>query len=159
TTMPPPTHDGGSGGMSSTSTDACSCTTNRNYDDLGTVHVCTGSIDMKACDTLSCSHGNHRAYACSSDDVRLCCELPHQLYSQLYDDCDHPRCELGFRAECESEGGRIHSGACDIPDNVKKGSGGGGICSVARASSSEPGRCAFLLLAVAAVSRLRRRAR
>lgn len=104
---------------------ACSCTSNFDPDQNGTLHVCTGSLDEDTCATFTCEQGRRAAAACDDEDVRMCCEMKsRKLYSQLYGDCTHPRCELGFRAQCEELGGRIHSGPCQVPAEYVRDEGG-----------------------------------
>ncbi len=78
-----------------------------------------------------------------------------------YDDCDHPRCESGFRAQCEAEGGAITHGACDVPRDLEtadEDDDSGGFCSAIPGRSSQAGAALFSLVGAALWAR-RRRAR
>jgi hypothetical protein len=107
---------GGDAGATETpTTAACSCESSLNSD--GLIHVCTGSFEADVCSAFSCEDGTVRARRCPASEVRLCCDMPVRgLYSQLYEDCSHPNCESGFRAQCEEFGGRVSTGACDAPE-------------------------------------------
>ena len=94
---------------------ACSCETTLN--DEGRIHVCTGSFDRATCRSFSCEFGTPRSGRCTPARAVLCCTMPgRRLYSHLYDDCDHPNCEAGFRAQCREFAGNVTEGACDAPD-------------------------------------------
>lgn len=142
---------------------ACSCTTNEredvDTDGKGRVHVCTGSLDEAACAKLVCNEGDYEPRACSTRNVRYCCQMPSGYYSQLYDDCDHPRCESGFRAQCEAENGAITHGACDVPrglETADEDDARGGFCSAAPGRSSEASGALFSLVCAALWARRRR---
>ena len=100
----------------------------------------------------------------SSGGVELCCEMPSRgLYSQLYEDCDHPNCETGFRAQCEDFGGLIRGGACKVeaPELPGDRDSGGG-CSVSAATAprlAHFGSLWLLGVGIALALRARRRSR
>jgi len=144
--------DGGAGLDASTepaTTKACSCDVAENSD--GLIHVCTGSFKESVCKQLSCEESYVQPKRCPEEGIRLCCEMEARgLYSQLYDDCTHPNCESGFRAECEDLGGRIALGACDAPeepdDPDTETSADSGSCAVGHARSNKLGAPGFSLL-------------
>jgi hypothetical protein len=91
----------------------CSCETVQDGD--GRLHVCTDSYEREVCAEFSCARGTERSRPCPSRGVQLCCEMPDQdTQSRLYDDCNHPNCESGFRDQCRDFGGRVHEGDCDV---------------------------------------------
>jgi len=155
--------DGGAGLDASTepaTTKACSCDVAENSD--GLIHVCTGSFKASVCKQLSCEGSYVQPMRCPEDGIRLCCEMEARgLYSQLYDDCTHPNCESGFRAECEDLGGRIALGACDAPeepdDPDTETSADSGSCAVRHTPSSDFGVAGFSLLCATWTVRRRRR--
>jgi hypothetical protein len=94
---------------------SCSCETALN--DNGRIHVCTGSFDRSTCRSFSCDVGAPRSGRCPDRQVLLCCTMSaRHLYSHLYDDCEHPNCEAGFRAQCDDFGGTVTAGACQAPE-------------------------------------------
>lgn len=118
--------------------DACSCETAEGSDQ-GVIHVCTGSQDPTTCASFTCESARVRYRPCDTSDVKLCCDMrSRDLYSQLYNDCTHPNCEAGFRAQCTEFGGSITDGPCDIEqhdtyrDEYDDDSGG---CSVSGVGS------------------------
>jgi hypothetical protein len=125
--------DGGSTPADPGSVAACSCETALNSD--GLIHVCTGSFDRDTCRAFDCEQGSPRAARCPQEAVRLCCTMEaRHLYSELYEDCTHPNCMSGFRAQCEEFGGLVSVGACDtpaLPDDPDTDTGGSD-CSLAR---------------------------
>jgi MYXO-CTERM domain-containing protein len=116
---------------------ACSCETVQGTGG-GTIHVCTGARERDVCEDFECESSTVRDRPCPTRDVELCCEMSARgLYSQLYEDCDHPNCEAGFRAQCADFGGLISEGPCVIEEPSARGDDDdGGGCSV------QPGRAA-----------------
>jgi hypothetical protein len=139
---------------------ACSCETVENTGG-GAIHVCTGARDHDVCQQLECESSIVRDRACPTSDVVLCCEMPARgLYAQLYEDCEHPNCETGFRAQCTDFGGSITEGACVVEDTDGASDESGGGCSVhARTRSFDFSAGALCLLGVALAARSRRRNR
>lgn len=154
--------DAGADAAARAGTEACSCTTNDSEeldtsDSPGRVHVCTGSLDPEVCEDLDCERGIFEKRACDSSSVRYCCEMPNGLYSQLYENCDHPRCEQGFVAQCEDFGGTLLPRACDVPDDVKETDDGGGFCSAVPGRTSPASAALLVLVGLALGVRRRRR--
>jgi hypothetical protein len=118
---------------------ACSCEVAVDNGD-GLIHVCTGSFDRDVCRSFDCEQGTPRPARCSDFRARLCCNMPARfLYSHLYEDCTHPNCERGFRAQCQEFGGTVSLGACDapdVPDDPDTETGESSDCSV---SPAHPG--------------------
>lgn len=150
---------------------ACSCTSDYNSGNEGRVHLCTGAYAADACSSLACTDGTFRGEPCSSDNVRLCCQMPSRdMYSELYADCTHPNCLTGFRAQCEDFGGAITAGACVVPDGTWSGAHDlednledddeGGFCSVRAVRAGDPSSGLWSLWSLVALAALvRRRAR
>jgi hypothetical protein len=137
--------------------DVCSCSSEYRPNDEGYLHICTGSFERDACADLTCEQGRLARVACSDRNARLCCDMPDRgLYTQLYDDCTHPRCELGFRAQCEDFGGRVHLGPCAAPISAEDDDSG--ACSALPGRSRDAGLAGWLLLTAAVVLARRRRA-
>lgn len=114
--------------------DECSCEAEVGDDD-GRIHVCTESFEPDVCETFRCTRGTVRGRPCPRSGSRLCCEMRSRgLKSHLYEDCDHPNCESGFRQQCEDYGGSILEGACEAPERpdiiVDEDDDDGGLCSV-----------------------------
>jgi len=117
---------------------ACSCETVEGTS-AGDIHVCTGGRDRDVCERFECESSFVRDRPCPIRDVELCCEMPARgLYSQLYEDCDHPNCEAGFRAQCADFGGSISEGACviEVPSMSDDDDSGGG-CAVQPSAPDE----------------------
>jgi MYXO-CTERM domain-containing protein len=155
------TADGGLDAGSTPGTAACSCETALDSD--GLIHVCTGSFDRDVCSSFSCEQGTPRAARCSDSQARLCCTMPaRMLYSHLYEDCTHPNCERGFRAQCQEFGGTVSLGACDapeLPDDPDTETGESSDCSVAPARAGTPWWSATWLAGAGLAWRLRRQRR
>jgi hypothetical protein len=138
---------------------ACSCTAHER-DEQGTIHVCTGSEDRDVCASFSCTVGTVRYRPCDQEAVRLCCTMPSRgLYSQLYEDCDHPNCETGFRAQCRAFGGTVAEGACELEEHdAYEEADGGGFCSMqpSRGGARPP---VWLVLMAASLGVITRRVR
>jgi MYXO-CTERM domain-containing protein len=100
-----------------------------------------------------------RDRACPTSGVALCCEMPARgLYSQLYEDCTHPNCEAGFRAQCTDFGGTISVGACVVEDTDSASDESGGGCSVhGGGRTPNPSTALLCLLGIALAARTRRR--
>jgi len=125
--------DGGGPGVDAggDSSEACSCDTVTNTT-AGTIHVCTGARERYECRYLECTTTIKRDRACPTRSVELCCEMPSRgLYSQLYEDCDHPNCEAGFRAQCHDFGGSITAGACVVEESDPASEDSAGGCRAA----------------------------
>jgi hypothetical protein len=150
--------DGGdAGGVGSVA--ACSCETA--LDNGGRIHVCTGSFDRATCRSFSCELGTPRAGRCTESGVRLCCEMKaRRLYTNLYDDCDHPNCEAGFRAQCSQFGGDVIEGACEAPELPDDTETDVGLsCAVSTPGATPAPWLAWLALCGACLERVRRRRR
>lgn len=153
--------DGGAVDAGDETREACSCETIENTG-AGTIHVCTGGRDRSVCSDFECESSVVRARPCPTRSVELCCEMRARgLYSQLYEDCDHPNCETGFRAQCHDFGGTLREGKCEIeelPTASDDDSGGG--CSVRPESRASTWSAAALcLLGTALALRTRKRQR
>lgn len=136
---------------------ACSCETVENTGG-GPIHVCTGARERDVCQRFECESSIVRDRACPTSGVALCCELPARgLYSQLYEDCTHPNCETGFRAQCGDFGGTITEGPCAVDDTDGASDESGGGCSV-HARTRTPGLSGVMLcmLAIALAMRARK---
>ena len=135
----------------------CSCETVQNTGG-GAIHVCTGARERDVCRQFECESSIVRDRACPTSDVALCCEMPSRgLYSQLYEDCKHPNCETGFRAQCEDFGGSITEGACVVEDTDGASDESGGGCSVhARARTFDPSTAVLCLLGIVLALRARK---
>jgi len=116
--------DGGGTSMPSDSgmpdmTAACSCES-ASGSGSRKIHLCTGSFDRDVCRAFefSCELGTKRSARCDEDSrVKLCCDMPARgLYTYLYEDCTHPNCETGFRAQCADFAGEVVLGLCRSPD-------------------------------------------
>lgn len=134
------------------------------------IHVCSGSFDPAVCEQLTCDGRAALPAPCSPDRVRLCCEMPAlDLYTNLYEDCEHDNCEDGFRRQCASFGGHVSSGLCGgqeppaeeddtRPSALERAKG---LCTVAGTPGGEggplPGWTLGLLLGLWALRRSRRR--
>lgn len=118
---------------------ACSCESVEGSDQ-GRIHVCTGAQSAEACRDFTCETGTVRNRPCPITAVKLCCNLSvRDEYSQLYEDCTHPNCETGFRAQCVDFGGFITEGACDIEMHDEYAENdSGGFCSVSRIGGGHP---------------------
>lgn len=121
-------------------TAACSCES-----DMGSgareIHLCTGSFDRDVCRSFSCTEGTLRSARCDDDSpVKLCCDMPARgLYTYLYQDCTHPNCETGFRAQCADFAGEVVTGRCDapgLPDDPNTGFETTSSCGVSQRSST-----------------------
>jgi hypothetical protein len=142
---------------------ACSCESAEGSDQ-GLIHVCTGSETADGCRRFSCESGTVRNRPCSTHEVKLCCSMgARELYSQLYEDCTHPNCEAGFRAQCLEFGGAISEGACDLEQHdmyEDSRGGGGGFCSVGSIGAGRGAAGAGLCFVLASVGLgVRRRSR
>lgn len=139
---------------------ACSCETVENTGG-GPIHVCTGARERDVCRQFECESSIVRDRACPTRGVQLCCEMPSRgLYSQLYEDCTHPNCEAGFRAQCGDFGGTIAEGPCVVEDTDGASDESGGGCSVHAASRASDSSAALPgVLGLALAARIRRRAR
>jgi len=119
--------------------DECSCET-LVTGEQGTIHLCTESFDPDVCDDFGCSRGTVRGLPCIREEVRLCCEMrSHDLNTHLYEDCDHPNCESGFREQCRDFGGSVSEGACDAPerpDRIVNDDDDSGGCAIASAGGA-----------------------
>ena len=140
--------------------DACSCETVENTG-AGSIHVCTGARERYECRYLECNTTHKRDRPCPTRGVELCCEMPSRgLYSQLYEDCDHPNCQTGFRAQCRDFGGTIREGACLIEEPGSESDDPGGSCSAAARTRSPLWSGAIgWLVAIALAARVRLRSR
>jgi hypothetical protein len=120
-------------------TAACSCETALDSD--GRIHLCNGSFDRATCRTFDCNEGTPRPERCPEKSVRLCCDMPERhIYENLYDDCTHPNCESGFRAQCSDFGGSVIVGACEAPALMDDpDTETGGSCSIATISGRPAG--------------------
>ena len=100
-------------------TAACSCETNTGQGERE-IHLCTGSFERDVCKRFSCDRGTLRSARCREESpVRLCCDMKARgLYTSLYEDCRHPNCETGFRAQCADFGGEVQAGPCQSNDGV-----------------------------------------
>lgn len=138
---------------------ACSCETVENTGG-GPIHVCTGARERDVCQQFECESSIVRDRACPTRGVELCCEMPARgLYSQLYEDCTHPNCEAGFRAQCGDFGGTISEGACVVEDTDGASDESSGGCSVHGPARTSDSSTAFLgLLGIGLAVRARRRA-
>jgi hypothetical protein len=135
--------------------EACSCETIENTG-AGTIHVCTGGRDRSVCRGFECESSVVRARPCPTRSVELCCEMPARgLYSQLYEDCDHPNCETGFRAQCHDFGGTLREGKCALEETPPTSDGDSGGCSVSTPSNRAPLSSASCLWLVAIALALR----
>ncbi len=148
--------------MVPTTTNACSCDVAANSD--GHIHVCTGSYEQSVCRQLTCEESNVRPQRCPEKDITLCCALDGRgLYSQLYNDCTHPNCESGFRAECEDLGGSISAGACESPalpdDPDTETSDATGSCAIGYTTPAKRNGIFGWLVSLALVVRRRRAGR
>lgn len=131
---------------------ACSCETVEGTS-AGDIHVCTGGRERDVCERFECESSFVRDRPCPTRGVELCCEMPARgLYSQLYEDCDHPNCEAGFRAQCADFGGSISEGACviEVPSTSDDDSGGG--CAVQPSGRDERSSATVLWLLGLALS-------
>lgn len=139
---------------------ACSCESVERTG-AGTIHVCTGAREHDVCDDFQCESSTVRARPCPTRGVELCCEMSARgLYSQLYEDCDHPNCEAGFRAQCSDFGGSISEGPCVIEEPSTSGDDdASGGCTVQPSVAARPSAAALWLLGVALALRARRRVR
>jgi len=139
---------------------ACSCEARTNTG-AGVIHVCTGGRSEDVCASFECDSSNVRARPCPTNDVALCCEMSARgLYSQLYEDCDHPNCETGFRAQCSDFGGLVHEGPCVIEEEGSDDDDSGGGCTVsARNATGGSAGAALWLIAISLWLRGRRRSR
>lgn len=143
---------------------ACSCETVENTGG-GPIHVCTGARERAVCQQFECESSIVRDRPCPTTGVALCCEMPARgLYSQLYEDCSHPNCETGFRAQCSDFGGSISEGACVVEDTDGASDESGGGCSVHGGGPTRESSAALLgsfsllgLLGIALAARIRRR--
>lgn len=138
----------------------CSCETDENTGG-GPIHVCTGARERDVCRQFECESSIVRDRACPTSGVALCCEMPVRgLYSQLYEDCTHPNCEAGFRAQCVDFGGSVSKGACVVEDADGASGGSGGGCSVpGRGRTSDPSTALLCMLGIALAVRIQRRTR
>lgn len=147
--------------------DECSCEADIGTDD-GRIHVCTESFDPFVCEDFGCNRGVVRGRACDRGSVALCCEMrSRDLKTHLYEDCDHPNCESGFREQCQRFGGSVVEGPCDAPerpdtiDNTPDDDeDDGGFCTVSApgaAGGGAGGGGAWLALLVVAGWLARRR--
>lgn len=128
--------DGGGFDAGDVASDACSCDTVASTS-AGTIHVCTGARERYECRYLECTTTIKRAQPCPSSRVELCCEMTSRgLYSQLYEDCDHPNCEAGFRAQCHDFGGAVHEGPCAVDERPASEDDSSGGCSAAGARAA-----------------------
>jgi hypothetical protein len=140
---------------------ACSCETALNSD--GHIHLCTGSFDRDTCRSFDCDEGSPRSARCPGDSVRLCCTMEaRKLYSQLYEDCTHPNCESGFRAQCDEFGGVVSEGPCDAPElpddpDTDTGSSDCSLHAHANTSFAPYGLSIFALFALRRRSREKRK--
>ncbi len=122
------------------STAACSCETDDGSGERE-IHLCTGSFESEICrdfrdDPRWCEDGTKLSRRCDDDSpVRLCCKMKARgLYTYLYEDCTHPNCEVGFRAQCDDFAGKVVEGLCDptsLPDGGDPELGDDPACSVA----------------------------
>ena len=130
----------------------CSCETAEGTG-AGTIHVCTGAREADVCRSFECESGSVRDRPCPTRAATLCCEMyARGLYSQLYDDCDHPNCETGFRAQCFDFGGTITEGPCVIEEpgeDLDDDSSGG--CTVQPLRSARGDAALLWLLGIALV--------
>lgn len=164
--MPDVMPDGGASPDAGTSGryDECSCEADIGTGD-GRIHVCTESFDPFVCEDFGCNRGTVRRRACDRDNVALCCEMrSRDLNTHLYEDCDHPNCESGFREQCERFGGSVLDGPCEAPeppDNIDnrpdEEDDDGGFCAVSAPGAQRRGSGALALLGVVALLVRRRR--
>lgn len=145
----------------SAETAACSCETNMGSGERE-IHLCTGSFEREACSRFSCGSGTLRSEKCDrTSPVRLCCDMKSRdLYTYLYEDCTHPNCEAGFRAQCDDFAGEVLAGRCDSDDDDVEPDpelDESASCSVA--STGERGGAGFAWSALALAFLIRRRGR
>jgi MYXO-CTERM domain-containing protein len=88
------------------------------------------------------------------------------LKTHLYEDCDHPNCESGFREQCERFGGSVEEGPCEAPeppDNIDnrpdEDDDDRGFCAVSAPGADRGAPAALLLLGVVGLLARRRRQR
>lgn len=144
---------------------ACSC--DARSEKGGSIHVCTGSFDSEVCATFTCERGEVWQRPCSTEGVKLCCEMPgKKLYADLYTDCTHPNCRAGFFAQCQDFGGSVYEGPCRAqleyeqrnPSTDDNKDEDDGWCSVTRGvgAGAAPGTGSAALLGALLLLALRR---